>query len=35
MRRTVAVSGALPKDDVPADVVDALTRAFADYRRSS
>jgi anti-sigma factor RsiW len=35
MRRTVAVSGALREDDVPADVVDALTRAFADYRRSS
>jgi anti-sigma factor RsiW len=35
MRRAIAVSGALRDDDVPADVVDALTRAFADYRRSS
>jgi len=34
MRRTIAVSRELPADDVPADVVDALARAFAQYRRS-
>jgi anti-sigma factor RsiW len=34
MRRTIAVSRQLPADDVPADVVDALARAFADYRRT-
>ena len=35
MRRTIAVSHELlPADDVPADVVDALARAFADYQRS-
>ena len=34
IRRTIAVSHELPADDVPADVVAALARAFADYRRS-
>ncbi len=33
MRRTIAVSGHLREDDVPDDVVDALTRAFADFHR--
>ena len=32
MRRTIAVSGRLADDEVPDDVVDALARAFADYR---
>jgi anti-sigma factor RsiW len=33
MRRTIALSQELQVDHVPPDVVDALTRAFADYRR--
>jgi anti-sigma factor RsiW len=33
MRRSIVVSGQLRDDDVPPDVVDALARAFADYRR--
>ncbi|HTJ75304.1 MAG TPA: zf-HC2 domain-containing protein [Acidimicrobiales bacterium] len=33
MRRTIVVSRHLRDDDVPPDVVDALARAFADYRR--
>ena len=33
MRRTIAVSRELQVDEVPADVVDALARAFADYGR--
>ncbi len=32
MRRTIAVSARLRDDDVPDDVVDALTQAFAEYR---
>ena len=32
MRRTVSVARGLRDDDVPPDVVDALTRAFRDYR---
>ena len=35
MRRTIAVSRRLRQEDVPDDVVDALARAFADYRRDS
>ena len=31
MRRTVAVAGGLRDDAVPPEVVEALTRAFADY----
>jgi anti-sigma factor RsiW len=34
MRKTITVSRELPADDVPADVIDALARAFADFRRS-
>ena len=33
MRRTIAVSGHLRHDDVPDDVVDALARAFTDFRQ--
>lgn len=33
MRRTIAVAGHLRGQPVPDDVVDALTRAFHDYRR--
>jgi anti-sigma factor RsiW len=33
MRRTIAVSGHLREEDVPADVVDALAEAFADFHR--
>ncbi|MCA1690837.1 MAG: anti-sigma factor [Acidimicrobiales bacterium] len=33
MRRTIALSGHLRNDDVPDEVLSALTRAFADYRR--
>jgi anti-sigma factor RsiW len=33
MRRTIAVATRLRDEDVPDDVVDALTRAFADYGR--
>jgi anti-sigma factor RsiW len=33
MRRTVAVATGLRDEDVPHDLVDALTRAFADYRQ--
>ena len=33
MRRTIAVSRRLRDEEVPDDVVDALARAFADYRR--
>ncbi len=32
MRRTIALTGSIPADDVPAPVVDALQRAFNDYR---
>jgi anti-sigma factor RsiW len=32
MRRAIAVAQGLHDDDVPPDVVEALTRAFADYR---
>ena len=32
MRRTIELAGQLRDDQVPADVVDALTRAFAEYR---
>lgn len=32
MRRTISVAGRLRDDEVAPDVVDALTRAFADYR---
>lgn len=32
MRRAISLAGGLRDDDVPPDVVDALTRAFADYR---
>jgi anti-sigma factor RsiW len=32
MRRTIAVASELAHHDVPDDVVDALARAFADYR---
>lgn len=32
MRRAKSVARHLRDDDVPPDVVDALTRAFADYR---
>ena len=35
MRRTIAVSRRLRQEDVPDDVVNALARAFADYRRDS
>ena len=31
MRRTVSIASGLHDEDVPADVVDALARAFADY----
>ena len=34
LRQTIAVSRGLSAGDMPADVVDALARAFADYRRS-
>lgn len=33
MRRTIAVSGHLRHEEVPEDVVDALTKAFAELRR--
>lgn len=33
MRRTIAVAPKLRDEDLPDDLVDALTRAFADYRR--
>ncbi len=33
MRRTIALSSHLHDQDVPPDLVDALARAFADYRR--
>jgi anti-sigma factor RsiW len=33
MRRTIAIATRMRDDDVPDDVVDALARAFADYRR--
>jgi anti-sigma factor RsiW len=33
MRRTIGLSRQLRDEDVPDDVVDALARAFADYRR--
>lgn len=32
MRRTIAMSRQLRDEDVPEDVVDALARAFAEYR---
>ena len=32
IRRALAVAQGLRDDDVPTDVVDALTRAFAEYR---
>ena len=32
MRRTIELAGQLRDDEVPDDVVDALTRAFAEYR---
>lgn len=32
MRRAVSFARGLRDDDVPPDVVDALTRAFAEYR---
>jgi hypothetical protein len=32
MRRTIDLSGRLREEDVPDDVVDALTRAFAELR---
>lgn len=31
MRRTISVARGLREADVPSDVVEALTRAFADY----
>lgn len=34
MRRTIAVAGRLHEEDLPDDVMDALTRAFADYHRA-
>jgi anti-sigma factor RsiW len=33
MRRTIATAAGLRDEDVPIDVVDALTRAFAEYRQ--
>ena len=33
MRRTIATATGIRDEDVPDDVVDALTRAFADYRQ--
>ncbi len=33
MRRTIAVTGHLREEDVPDEVVDALARAFAEFRR--
>ncbi len=33
MRRTIALSGRLHDEEVPADVVDALANAFAEYQR--
>jgi anti-sigma factor RsiW len=33
IRRTIEISGRLREQDVPDDVVDALARAFDDYRR--
>ncbi len=33
MRRTISVARSLRDDDVPADVVAALARAFSDYGR--
>lgn len=32
MRRTISLARILRDDDVPLEVVDALTQAFADYR---
>ncbi len=32
MRRTIDLSGHLREEDVPVDLVDALTRAFAELR---
>ena len=31
MRRTIELSGHLRDDDVPSDVIDVLTQAFAEY----
>lgn len=33
MRRTIAVSGRLREEEVPDDVVDALTRAFVEFQQ--
>ena len=33
MRRTIELTGHLHDDDVPSDVIDALTQAFVDQRR--
>jgi anti-sigma factor RsiW len=33
MRRTITMASALRDEDVPDDVVEALTRAFSDYRQ--
>lgn len=33
VRRTIAVAGGLRDEDVPDELVDALTKAFADYCR--
>lgn len=32
VRRTISLARELRDEDVPADIVDALTRAFVDYR---
>lgn len=32
MRRTIRVSGRLHDEDVPDDIVEALARAYTDYR---
>lgn len=33
IRRTIAMATGIRDEDVPDDVVDGLTRAFADYRQ--
>lgn len=35
MRRTIDVSGRLGDEELPDEVVEALSRAFAEYRRGS
>jgi anti-sigma factor RsiW len=35
MRRTIELSGHLREDEVPNDVIDALTRAFTEHREET